>query len=262
MKVSCVLVACNDNPHYLQFWPIVKKAWWDLVGLPCVMVYVGDDLPEELKTDPAVIHWKPIATWPTATQAQCIRLLYPSLLKCDGAVMLSDMDMIPMQSDFFIKDGFATFSQNQFVSLRGIDEELKQIFMCYVGGTPQVWSDLFGIKTLEDVTKVMNSWSQMFPSNGSHGGLGWSTDQVVLYNKVKEWQLETPERVGLIPWTPPNYREDRLDRGNPYEWIQWNSVLELKLQNNAFVDFHMPPYNQFKPQIDAVLEYKLSYDAK
>ena len=103
MKVSCVLVACNDNPKYLQFWPIVKKAWWDLVGLPCIMVYVGSTLPEELKNDPAVLHWKPSPSWPTATQAQVIRLLYPALLKCDGAVLLSDMDMIPMQRDFFIK---------------------------------------------------------------------------------------------------------------------------------------------------------------
>jgi hypothetical protein len=43
------------------------------------MVYVGSDLPEELKNDPAVLHWKPSPCWPTATQAQVIRLLYPGL---------------------------------------------------------------------------------------------------------------------------------------------------------------------------------------
>ena len=257
MKLSCVLVACNENTHYLQFWPIVKRSWWDLVGVPCVMVYVGETLPDDLKDDKAVLHFKPIPSWPTATQAQCIRLLYPALLKCDGAVMISDMDMIPMQSEFFLEEGFNTFLDNQFVSLRGIGEELKEIFMCYVGGKPQTWSELFHIKSIDDIYSTLAAWSSEFASNGQHGSLGWSTDQRILYNKVKEWTQSKPERVGLIPWTPPNYRPDRLDRGNPYEWIQWNPLLEHKIQTKVFVDFHMPPYTQFTKQIEDVLKYVL-----
>jgi len=253
MKVSCVLVACNDNPKYLQFWPIVKKAWWNLVGLPCLMVYVGSDLPEELKNDPAVIHWKPSPSWPTATQAQVIRLLYPALLKCDGAVLLSDMDMIPMQRDFFIK-GFEQFQSNQFVSLRGIDEREKQIYMCYVGSTPKTWSDLFQIQSEEDIRATMERWAAESPADGSHGGLGWCTDQLKLYQHVKGWQQTNPARVGLLPWTPSI---SRLDRGDPHEWIQWNSVLEAKLLEKDYVDFHMPPYVHFKEQIDAILHYSL-----
>jgi hypothetical protein len=256
MKLSCVLVACNENPHYLQFWPIVKKAWWELLQLPCIMVYTGPELPEELKNDPAVIHWKPIPTWPTATQAQCIRLLYPALLKCDGAVMISDMDMIPLQKDFFLKDGFETFSESQFVSLRGIDEAEKQIYMCYVGATPKVWSELFEIQSIEDIYKTMTLWSSNSLADGSHGGLGWCTDQLGLYNKVKEWQSKAPERLGLILWTPSI---PRLDRGNPYEWLEWNSLLEAKLEAKEYVDFHMPSYIHFKEQTDAVLEYSLKH---
>jgi hypothetical protein len=256
MKLSCVLVACNENPHYVQFWPIVKKAWWELAQLPCIMVYVGSEIPEELKHDPAVIHWKPIPAWPTATQAQCIRLLYPALLKCDGAVLLSDMDMIPLQKDFFLKDWFELFQESQFVSLRGIDEVEKQIYMCYVGATPTVWSELFKIQSMEDIYRTMNAWATQSPADGSHGGLGWCTDQIILYNTVKELQVKNPEKLGLLPWTQSI---PRLDRGNPYEWLQWNSLLEAKLEGNAYVDFHMPPYNQFKQQIDAILEYSLKH---
>jgi len=217
------------------------------------MVYVGDTLPEELKTDRAVIHWKPSPSWPTATQAQVIRLLYPALLKCDGAVLLSDMDMIPMQRDFFVK-GFEQFQPNQFVSLRGIDEREQQIYMCYVGATPQTWSELFQIQTKEEITRTMEVWATESPADGSHGGLGWCTDQLKLYQHVKGWQQTAPTRVGLIPWTQSI---PRLDRGDPYEWISWNSVLEAKLQVKEYVDFHMPPYNEFKEQIDDVLEYSL-----
>lgn len=252
MKLSCALVACNENTHYLDFWPVVKESWWRIVGIPCVMVYVGAELPEHLVNDKAVIHFKPIEGWPTATQAQCIRLLWPALLQCDGAVVLSDMDMIPMQKDFF-HDGFGKFTEQQFVSLRGIDEKERQIYMCYVGATPSTWSDLFGVKSEADVRQILTAWSQYTPADGEHGGEGWCTDQIMLYNRVKQWQAETEttNRVGLIGWTA---QIPRLDRGNPSEWWYWTPLLEEKIRNKAYVDFHMPPFDHFKPTIQKILD--------
>ena len=251
MKLERVVVACNDNPKYLDFWRVVKRAWQEIAGVVCQMVYVGEDLPDDLQKDPCVIHFKPIEGWPTATQAQVIRLLYPALIKCEGAVMVSDMDMIPLQKGFFV-DGFSHFSENQFVSLRGIDENEKQIYMCYVGATPKTWRSMFQIESEDDIRARMRLWSQEYPADGSHGGQGWCTDQLILYKKVKEWQVEAPERVGLLPWT----REiPRLDRGNPMEWIQWNTILELKLLDKFYVDFHMQPYDPLKPVIDFVLQF-------
>jgi hypothetical protein len=251
MKLDRVLVACNDNPKYLDFWKTVKTAWQKIAGVECQMVYVSETIPDDLKDDPNVIHFKPIEGWPTATQAQVIRLLYPALIKCEGAVMVSDMDMIPLQKDFFV-NGFSLFSSNQFVSLRGIDENEKQIYMCYVGATPETWRAMFQIETEDDIRARMRLWSLEYKADGSRGGLGWCSDQLILYKKVKEWQREAPERVGLIPWTP---EIPRLDRGNPMEWIQWNTILELKLIDRAYVDFHMPPYDPFKPAIDFILDF-------
>jgi hypothetical protein len=255
MKLSCVLVACNENTKYLDFWTVVKKAWWDICQLPCVMVYIGKVLPDHLKRDPAVKHIEPVNGWPTATQAQAVRLLYPALLKCEGAVMLSDMDMIPMQNEFF-REGFSHFQPNQFVSLRGIDEGEKQIYMCYVGATPKTWSDMFGVKQEEDVTRILGIWSKEFPADGQHGGKGWCTDQMILYDKVKGWQRDFPDRVGLIPWTQ---EISRLDRGNPQEWYAWNGTLEAKILAKEYVDFHMPPYSHFSKQIDEVLDFTVNH---
>jgi hypothetical protein len=249
MKLSCALVACNDNSHYLDFWQVVKKAWWDIVGVPCLMIYVAETIPDKLAADPAVIHFKPIEGWKTATQAQVIRLLYPALLKCDGAIVLSDMDMIPMQADFF-HEGFAQFQPHQFVSLRGIDEYEKQIYMCYVGATPQTWRDLFGIKTTDDIRSLMQTWSKNISADGEHGGIGWCTDQQILYTTVKQWQATQRERVGLLPWSPTI---PRLDRGDPSEWIEPTSQLLEKIQSKVYVDFHMPPYTHFKHHIDSIL---------
>ena len=250
MKLSCALVACNDNPKYLEFWPYVKRSWWEIVGIPCVMVYVGDELPEHLKDDPSVVHFPPVEGWPTATQAQVIRLLYPAILKCDGAVVLSDMDMIPLQRDFFTQ-GFVQFKDDQFISLRGIDEQERQIYMCYVGATPKTWSDLFNIQSVANIRECMKQWASRVVADGEHGGQGWCTDQLILYTVVEGWLQKCPERIGLIPWTA---QIPRLDRGAPHEWIQMDDELKTKIQSKLYVDFHMPPLRF----CEAHLEYILS----
>jgi len=251
MKLDCIVVACNENPKYLQFWPIVKKAWNQICGIPCFMIYVGNELPLDLQNDPFVFLFPPIQEWPTATQAQVIRLLYPSLLPFEGAVMISDMDMIPLQKDFFV-NGFSSFSSHQFVSLRGIDEYHQQIYMCYVGATPSVWKQLFCITNEQDIRNTMRQWATTFPSNGLHGSLGWCTDQIVLYHKIKEWQQQHPERVGLLPLTP---YFPRLDRANPLEWYEWNQTLETNLENKLYIDFHMPSFHLHHTTIERILAF-------
>jgi hypothetical protein len=248
MKLSCALVACNENTHYLDFWPAVKRAWNSIVNIPCKMVYVGDIPHPTLKDDPDVFFFQAIPEWPTATQAQCIRLLYPALLHdyMDGAIVISDMDMVPMQSDFFVK-GFSPFQENQFVSLRGISEEEKQIYMCYVGATPNTWGDLFGIKTLEDIQCRMKEWSQQYLSNGLHGSIGWFSDQLILYNYVKQFP---EERVGTYPCVPI----PRVDRIYPYVWASLSDTFQKDLQNKKFVDFHMPPYNSYNAIINKIID--------
>jgi hypothetical protein len=236
MKLSCALVACNENTHYLDFWPVVRTAWWNIVGIPCIMVYVGEELPECLIGDPAVVHFQPIANWPTATQAQCIRLLYPSLLECDGAIILSDMDIVPLQKQWFI-DELARFDESKFVSLRGIDEPNEQVYMCYVAAQSKTWADLFNIHSVEDIRERLMEWSVKYFSNGTVGGYGWCTDQIVLYKKVKEWETQYPERVGLLDF---KQEISRIDRSKRNDWNNIDESMKMRIKNGDFIDFHMP----------------------
>lgn len=240
MKLDCVLVACNENQHYLDFWPIVKKAWPAIVGVPVKMVYVSKELHESLKGDPDVFFFEAIDSWPTATQAQCIRLLYPALLQCSGAVMLSDMDMIPMQSSFF-HDGFAKFQEDKFVSLRGIDEHYKNIYMCYAGATPQVWASVFQVKSEDDIRSILSTWAKEYPSNGRHGSDGWATDQERLYHSAKSFG-----NLGLLPCVPIP-RVDRIDN----EIYRFDNI-SARVRRNHYVDFHMPPFKKFEVLIQTI----------
>ena len=251
MKLSCALVACNENPRYLEFWPLVRQAWWEIVGIPAVMIYIGETKPEEYKDDPSVICFKPIEGWSTVTQSQVIRLLYPALLQCDGAVVLSDMDMIPLQREFFV-EGLEQFQPNQFVSLRGIDEHEQQIYICYCAATPQTWSDLFQVKTIEDIRTRMTEWQQQMNIQVTkHGEPGWCFDQQKLYEHVMGWNIQCPTRVGLLPWTSSFAR---LDRASPQDWYPGNPLLATRIQTKEFIDFHMPPIEYFSNVIADVFQ--------
>jgi hypothetical protein len=252
MKLSCALVACNENPHYLAFWPVVKRAWWEIVGIPCIMVYIGDELPPHLQGDPAVILFKPIPGWPTATQAQCIRLLYPALLSGDGAVILSDMDMIPLQKDFFVKT-IENNTEEQFVSYR--QPFSNQIIMCYVAATPTIWSEIFKINSLEDIYKRFEQWSQENPADGLHGGKGWCSDQEILFKQVRIFEGKMSNRVAIYPC--PHF--ERLDRSKPHEWIVFGENTKINIEKKVYVDFHMPPFIYYGEQINSILDYVVKH---
>lgn len=234
MKLSCVLLSCDSNSHYLSFWPIVKKAWNELVGVPVKMVYIGTKKPYD---DPDIMCFQPIAEWPTATQAQCIRLLYPALLKYSGAVMIGDIDCMPLNPNFFKKE-FEKAKEEEFVSLRAPLQGTKEICMMYVGATPSVWGQVFGVKTEWDVREILRSWAWKFPASGEHGGKGWTTDQEILYDKVMNFPRK---RIADWEWDIP-----RLDRSMPCEWQEITRGLMSRVYYGHYIDFHLPSLREQK----------------
>ena len=41
MKIDTVILSSNDNPNYIQFWPIVSEAW-SLMGVEPILIYTGE----------------------------------------------------------------------------------------------------------------------------------------------------------------------------------------------------------------------------
>lgn len=252
LRLSGVMLSCNENPKYLDFWPVVKRAWREIVRVPVILVYCGAELPDHLKEDTAVYHYKPPAEcrWPTATVAQAIRLLFPAVMECPGAVLIGDIDCMPLNAHFFLKE-IAKAREDQFVSLKGIMEEHKEVCMMYVAAKPKVWGEMFGVKTLRDIDRILTTWSSERPADGRHSGVGWTSDQMILYKAVKALP---PDRLRVVDW---EWDFPRLDRSMPYEWIQMTPYLQSRLYYNHYIDFHLPPYEQFQKQIWEVLEMRV-----
>ena len=247
--VDTVLLACNENPHYLDFWPIVRRAWLQIVGIRAVLVFVGGELPAGLQDDPDVIFFKAIPSWPTATQAQCIRLLYPALLAGRSGVTINDMDMIPMQREFYV-DCFERHTSDQLVGLRGIDEGWREVYMNGIAAAPATWGEMFSIRNIDDVRAQLREWSEAHVADGIHankGGVGWCTDQRLFYQQVKSWAAERPERLAFAPWLDPSAgaaARRRLDRIRPAEWDSSDARRQIYNAYGYHIDFHMPPYRE------------------
>ncbi len=123
--------------------------------------------------------------------------------------------------------------------------------MCYVGASANTWGDLFGIQSLEDIQCRMKEWSQQYLSSGIHGGIGWFSDQCILYHSVKQFP---EERVGLLPCVPIA----RVDRIYPYIFMSFSKEFQENLRAKTYVDFHMPAYTSHQVIIQRILDFVIS----
>ena len=104
MKLDICIVACDLNTDYTQFFEIVNYSWFKFVGIKTKFLLISSFIPEDLQSfKDDIILFEPIKNIPTAFQAQCIRVLYPALLtEFTGSIIISDMDLIPLNKSFYL----------------------------------------------------------------------------------------------------------------------------------------------------------------
>ena len=178
MKLDCILTACNNNPIYVDFIPMFIKAWSKLYpSIDIKIVFINDTIVDsinEYKNN--IILFKPIENISTVFISQYIRLLYPAILNYENGIMITDIDMIPMNDKYYTKN-IENIENNKFIYLRNIlVNDCNQIAMCYNVALNKTWSDIFNIKLLEDINEKLISIYE--------DGIEWTTDQTDLYNYV------------------------------------------------------------------------------
>jgi hypothetical protein len=185
LRLTHALIASDLNPHYLDFWPLVRRAWSEIVELETVLVLVAEpnDVPRPLRDDPAVIVFPPLPDIHTAFQAQCIRLLYPGLLDVDGGVITSDADMAPLSRHYFHRP-VARIDASHFVAYRDISLDNGEIPICYNAARPATWRRVFGVESMDDLRERLSEWAGSVRYAGRHGGEGWASDQQILYRTL------------------------------------------------------------------------------
>lgn len=227
MKLDCVLTAVNENELYLDFVPIFIKTWNKLYpNVDVKIILIAENIPDTLLSyKNNIILFKPIENIETSFTSQIIRLLYPCILNYENGVMITDMDMIPMNRTYYTEN-IKSYSNDKFIYYReNVCFNTSQIAMCYNIATPNIWTEIFKVNSLEDIE---NTIKYIHSTN-----IKWYTDQLTLYDKVLNWNKQTNNFICL---KENETKFKRLDRGDDFDIS--NSILRNNITNGIYSDYH------------------------
>lgn len=235
LKLDRVVLACDSNPLYIQFWPIVARAWSQLIGVrPTLALIAGPEIHVD-ETLGDVIRFDPIPGVPNSLYAQAVRLLLPALFK-DEVSIISDIDMIPLSKSYFC-NSIKHIRDDQFVVYKNkaYPDDYGQFPMCYNAAKGSTFRDIFGVKTIHDIPRLITEWHAL--------NWGWNTDEKVLHTKLCAWPWYRTRCVKL-----GHTVARRIDR------LAWGYEKGL-LKTGFYVDAHcVRPYLLYKKQIDKLLK--------
>jgi hypothetical protein len=238
MKLDCVLTAVNENKLYLDFIPIFIKTWNKLYPTVDVkIILISKKIPGELlEYKNNIILFEPIKNVLTSFTSQFIRLLYPCILNYKNGVMITDMDILPMNNIYYTKN-IENINNDKFIYYRGnVCFKYKQIAICYNVATPKIWKDIFKINSLDDIVNYIKTLNDNNIIKEGHGNKGWCIDQITLYNKVIEWNKKTNNFICL---DEKKTRFKRLDR-NTF------NIKNINIQKNISLGIYTD-YHCFRP---------------
>lgn len=235
IPVDRVILGCDANPLYLEFWPVVAQTWKEIVGIKPTLALVA---PKDVFIDESlgdVIRFEPIEGIPTAFQAQVIRLLLPIFFEHESCI-ISDMDMIPCQRSYFIDvikdlpvDAFIVFKDGAFEA-----DVYKEYPMCYNVALGKTFKEIFNIHSIDDIPDIIKQWYAL--------GLGWTSDQQILYAALNSWEHKNSRVIKL-----GHPVIGRIDRGY---WAYQKDAAAY----GYYIDSHMlRPYSKYKKEIDELV---------
>lgn len=251
MKLDCIVAACNLNPLYSDFIPLFIRAWSTLYPKTDIkIILIADEIPEQfaIYTDNIIVY-TPLLGVSTSFTSQYIRLLYPCILDYDGGIMITDIDMLPMNSTYYTEN-IRMHEDSKFVYLRNACFDQFEIAMCYNVGLSKTWADIFNIRSVEDIHERLISVSNRIIYLEGHGNVGWNTDQRDFYSAVVEWNNRTHGFVYLDDMSTGFLRLDRIHQHT----IDMQPELQVAIRAGVYSDYHcLRPYNDYKQANDTIV---------
>lgn len=245
MKIGTILVATDTNPLYCDFIPSFVRAWKALLPEADIcIVMIAHEIPERFAPYAQHIRlFPPIPEMHTAFQSQCIRLLYPRHITRNEGVLITDMDMLPMNRSYYV-DSIQSYSNDAFVVYRNVCLP-REISMCYNVAHPSVWSSMFGNESIET---MLRTWYSGTGYSGQHGGVGWGTDQAILVRMFNQWKGTKVVLNDAVT----KFR--RLDRAFHTSVFDHRESLGMWIRRGYFADYHcLRPYANHKEVNDFIV---------
>lgn len=179
-----------------------------------------------------IILFDPIENILTSFTSQIIRLLYPCILNYKNGVLITDIDMLPMNKTYYTKN-IIEYDNNKFIYYRNnICLQYKELAMCYNVATPKIWKDIFKINSVDDIVYYIKHVNNINIIKEGHGNTGWSIDQKTLYNRVTEWNKKTNNFVRL------NETQTKFMRLDRHRFNIDNIKIKKNIIEGNYTDYH------------------------
>ena len=228
MKLDCVLTAVNENKLYIEFIEFFIKTWNKLYpNVDVKIVLVAKKIPDEFSEyKNNIILFEPIDNISTSSISQIIRLFYPAILNYKNGVLITDIDMIPLNNKMY-SENIINYTNDKFIYyLENTIFDMKQIAICYNVATPEVWKDIFNIKSLDDIKTYFIKLSK------EKKNIEWNYDQKLLYLKVNEWNRKTNNFVCL------KLKDVKYKRLNRHSFKTIDNTIKNNIINGVYTDYH------------------------
>ena len=234
MKIDCVLTAVNENELYIDFIPIFVETWNKLYpDIDVKIILIATNIPNKFnKYAKNIILFKPIKNILTSFISQVIRILYPCILNYENGIMITDIDILPMNRTYYT-DNIKSYDNTKFIYFReNVCFEHQQIAMCYNVACPNIWKDIFKINTEDDIINMLIDINNNHIILPGHGNEGWCIDQIKLYENVFNWNKMTNNFICL---NEKKTKFNRLDR-NTFSLNDTKIINNIK--NGVYCDYH------------------------
>jgi hypothetical protein len=236
MNIDYVIVSSDNNPTYLDFWDITKKMWCDLVGIKPVLLKISDKDNYTDNGDNIVIEVKAIENINTGLQSQIIRLFCSKYFE-NKNILISDIDMIPLNKSYFI-NSVSKYDDDSTIIYSSDAYGGHRYPMCYVLSNSETFNKIFEL----DNHPNFESFANYLIENENNG---WNTDELYLTKKINEYNKNI---IKLNRGWNNGRANNRIDR------VFWNyNINELK--NKIYIDSHLlRPYSRYKNEINDLIK--------
>ena len=218
MKITKVILVCDDNPHYYQFANDVYDIWKYYIKIePHLFILTNDKTKINMDFGDRMVQYiNPVKNIPTEFQSKVIRLLLPSLFEKDITI-ITDIDMIPLNRKFF-KSYLKYLNDDFFVRY------FQNYQMCYNCASGEIWKRMFNINSITEIkTKILEWYKE---HNGSR-----TADQFILHKHLQE---NNDNKLILTTYLPNKTSLPRLSTYSNFVKFQNIPMEDLK----RHIDFH------------------------
>ena len=257
-----IVLSSNENPKYIQFWPLVSWAWKSLFNAKVHLAFVtnrqdNDPYIEELRKHGNVVVYPEIDGIPSANNSKMARHYFASILG-EEVCLINDVDLLPLQREYIynVTDKFLPNSilcVGADVYKGSVDEGKFPIgYMTAKGNTFREIINPNNLQYTEWIKSFIGNrvfdHKEDISSNVDNENPETFSDESIFRCMIHRWNK--PDRVIHIERGFNPYTQRAIDRAS------WKNDPEL-LANGTYVEAHLSrPFDayieQFKPLIEHI----------